>query len=138
MEAQFDDTNAGFLQLVARHLSANAGARTAFLTASDGGEHFFLLATGADSLVQLGEPGAQGAELLDGRGGGAAREAQRLNIVATRPHAHAPIDAVVLRSLAVVSSARGRLRGVADAGSSPIPVDVTPSAFWVGVAEQAR
>ncbi len=70
VEAHFDDTNAGFLQLVARHLSVDAGARIAFLTASDAGEHFFLLATGADSSVQLGEPGAQVAELLDGRGGG--------------------------------------------------------------------
>ncbi len=70
VEAHFDDANAGFLQLVARHLAVAAGARIAFLTASDAGEHFFLLATDADSSVQLRGPGAQVAELLDGRGGG--------------------------------------------------------------------
>lgn len=72
VEAHFDESNAGFLQLVARHFAVDAGSRIAFLTATEAGEHFFLLASSADGSVELRELGAQVAGLLDGRGGGSA------------------------------------------------------------------
>lgn len=72
VEAHFEESNAGFLQLVARYFAVDAGSRTAFLTATEAGEHFFVLASAADSSVQLPELGTQVAELLEGRGGGSA------------------------------------------------------------------
>ncbi len=72
MEAHFDDAGAEFLQLVARHVVAGVGSRVVLLTASEAGEHFFLLACGSDCSVELTRPGPRIAELLGGRGGGSA------------------------------------------------------------------
>ena len=73
VEAHFDDANGGFLQLVSRHFIADADSRVVLLTATESGEHFFLLASGSGCVLELKEPGARIAELLDGRGGGSVK-----------------------------------------------------------------
>jgi len=72
VEAHFNDASAGFLQLVARYFAAAASRRVALLTATEAGEHFFLLASGSGCPMTLTEPGGRIAELLEGRGGGSA------------------------------------------------------------------
>ena len=56
------------LQHAGRHFAAQAGASAALLTATNDGNHFFLLALGEDSPLDLRQAGSRVAELLEGAG----------------------------------------------------------------------
>lgn len=71
-EHHFEGRDAGFLQKAARRLMEAAPAKGIFLTATSGGQHFFVLAAGSASTLDVAGVGRQVAELLEGRGGGSA------------------------------------------------------------------
>jgi len=73
VEHHFDGKDAGFLQRAARLLVARAPGKTAFLTASHAGQHFFLLASGEASPLDTAALGKEIAALLAARGGGSGR-----------------------------------------------------------------
>ncbi len=72
VEAHFDGADAGFLQSVARQMTALRTSRAGLLTATSDSGSFFVLYRGSGSEVDLATIGAQLATLLDGRGGGSA------------------------------------------------------------------
>lgn len=70
LDAHFDDTDAGFLQLVARELVNAGGHRAALLTAEGPGGAFFVVCAPPEAHLDMRPAGARVAELLGGRGGG--------------------------------------------------------------------
>ncbi len=72
VEAHFDGADAGFLQSVARQMTALRTSRAGLLTATSDSGSFFVLYRGSGSEVDLATIGAQLATLLGGRGGGSA------------------------------------------------------------------
>jgi alanyl-tRNA synthetase len=70
MDAHFEDTDAAFLQRVARLLLASGDGRVALLTAASEGGAFFSLCASAEAAGDLRETGRRVAAILDGRGGG--------------------------------------------------------------------
>jgi alanyl-tRNA synthetase len=73
VEHHFEGKDAAFLQRAARQLVALAPAKAAFLTASTGGQSFFLLASGESSPLDTVALGKEIAGLLSAKGGGSAR-----------------------------------------------------------------
>jgi Ser-tRNA(Ala) deacylase AlaX len=73
VEHHFEGKDAGFLQRAARQLVAKAPGKTVFLTASLGGQSFFLLASGDASPLDTTALGKEIAVLLAARGGGSGR-----------------------------------------------------------------
>ncbi|HLO68582.1 MAG TPA: hypothetical protein VK188_16275 [Holophaga sp.] len=71
-EHHFEGRDAGFLQKAARRLMEVAPAKGVFLTATAGGQSFFVLAAGSAAALDVAGLGRQVAELLEGRGGGSA------------------------------------------------------------------
>jgi len=71
-EHHFEGRDAGFLQKAARRLMEAAPAKSVLLTATAGGQHFFVLAAGSASTLDVAGLGRQVADLLEGRGGGSA------------------------------------------------------------------
>ncbi len=70
VDAHFDGADGAFLAKVARALVASAPTKTALLTASSDGGHFFLVVAGEESGVSLAEVGPRVAAAIGGRGGG--------------------------------------------------------------------
>jgi alanyl-tRNA synthetase len=73
VERHFDGKDAAFLQRAARLLVARAPQKTAFLTATLGGQSFFLLASGEASPLDTAARGKAVAALLSARGGGSGK-----------------------------------------------------------------
>jgi Ser-tRNA(Ala) deacylase AlaX len=73
VEQHFEGKDAGFLQRAARQLVAMAPAKTVFLTATQDGRSFFLLASGDASPLDTAVLGRDVAGLLEARGGGSGR-----------------------------------------------------------------
>jgi alanyl-tRNA synthetase len=73
VEHHFEGKDAAFLQRAARQLVAQAPAKTAFLTATLGGQSYFLLASGEASPLDTSALGKEIAGLLSAKGGGSAR-----------------------------------------------------------------
>jgi alanyl-tRNA synthetase len=73
VEQHFDGKDAGFLQRAARLLLAQAPGKTVFLTATQEGRSFFLLASGDASPLDTAALGKEVAGLLAARGGGSGR-----------------------------------------------------------------
>jgi alanyl-tRNA synthetase len=76
VEHHFEGKDAAFLQRAARQLVAQAPAKTAFLTATLGGQSYFLLASGEASPLDTSALGKEIAGLLSAKGGGSARRFQ--------------------------------------------------------------
>ena len=72
-ERHFEGRDLAFLQRAARLFTAQAPARTAFLTASLDGQHCFVLASGEASPLDTGALGRELAGLLSAKGGGSGR-----------------------------------------------------------------
>lgn len=72
ISAHFDDRDAGFLQLVARELTACGDPRPAFLTAEGDSGAFFVVCAPPTRGLDLRSAAAVVAGILDGRGGGSA------------------------------------------------------------------
>ncbi|MDR3672625.1 MAG: hypothetical protein P4L36_17395 [Holophaga sp.] len=73
VEQHFEGKDAGFLQRAARQLVAKAPGKTVFLTATQGGHSFFLLASGDAAPLDTAALGKEVAGLLAARGGGSGR-----------------------------------------------------------------
>lgn len=69
-EVHFEDTGGGFLKEVARSLLEQAPDRLGLLTASGPSGHLFAVVVGPDAGIDVEQPGADVARLLEGRGGG--------------------------------------------------------------------
>lgn len=72
-EAHFEGKDAAFLQRAGRQLVAAAPGKTAFLTASREGQHFFLLVAGEASATDVPARGKAVAAILGARGGGSGK-----------------------------------------------------------------
>ena len=72
-ERHLEDTSPSFLQATGRAFSHQSPQGLALLTASQEGQHFFLLAAGQNFSTDLKQAGNEVAEMLDGRGGGSAQ-----------------------------------------------------------------
>jgi alanyl-tRNA synthetase len=94
LAAHFEGKEAGFLQRVARKLSA--GDKAALLTGGTGGQGFFVLVIGAGLAVDVQAAGREIAEVLGGRGGGSGRTFQgKVASLAGRDAALARLDTLV-------------------------------------------
>jgi alanyl-tRNA synthetase len=71
VEEHFDGKDAGFIQKAARQLVAAAPGKAVFFTASQNDLHFFVLAAGEQSSLEVGTMGKELATLLEAKGGGA-------------------------------------------------------------------
>jgi len=71
-----EDKDAGFLQRTAKRLAETAPGKTAFLTASLGGQACFLLAAGPEASADVAALGREVAARLGGKGGGTGRAFQ--------------------------------------------------------------
>ena len=69
----FDGKGSDFLQRLARLLATLAPQKVSFLTATDGGQSFFVLGLGELLPLDLQKLGKEIASLLGGRGGGSGR-----------------------------------------------------------------
>ena len=68
-----EDKDAGFLQRAARELAQAAPGKTAFLTATQGGQSFFVLGGGLEVTADLAALGREVANRLGAKGGGSGR-----------------------------------------------------------------
>ena len=70
VEHHFEGKDAAFLGKAGRRLTAQAPEKAVFLTATCEGQHYFLLAAGTASTLDVPARGRELAQLLGGRGGG--------------------------------------------------------------------
>lgn len=70
VEAHWQERDMGFLQRVAKTLADAAPDKAALLTSESEGGGVFVVVSGAESGIDLGEVGPKIAEALGGRGGG--------------------------------------------------------------------
>jgi Ser-tRNA(Ala) deacylase AlaX len=73
VERHFEGKDPSFLQRAARQVVARAPAKTVFLTATQDGQSFFLLASGATAPMDTAGLGREIAGLLSARGGGSGK-----------------------------------------------------------------
>ena len=73
VERHFDGRDAAFLQRAGRQLAALAPGKACFLTASQGNQHYFLIAAGDQCALNPATLGREAAGLLGARGGGSGR-----------------------------------------------------------------
>jgi len=93
VEAHFEGRDAGFLQRVARQLSASAKA--ALLTGGTGGNAFFVVVAGEEVPLDVQVAGRELAAILGGRGGGSGRLFQgKAATLSTRAAALARLEAL--------------------------------------------
>jgi alanyl-tRNA synthetase len=72
-EHHFEGRDVAFLQRAGRQLAALAPQKAVFFTATQEGQHFFLLTAGEASALDVPARGRAVAELLGGRGGGSGK-----------------------------------------------------------------
>ena len=73
VERHFEGKDASFLQRAARQVVARAPGKTVFLTGTQEGQSFFLLASGPTAPMDIAALGREIAGLLSGRGGGSGK-----------------------------------------------------------------
>jgi len=73
VERHFEGKDASFLQRAARQVVARAPGKTVFLTGTQEGQSFFLLASGPTAPMDTAALGREIAGLLSGRGGGSGK-----------------------------------------------------------------
>ncbi len=93
VDAHFDGADSGFLQSIARQMTALRASRACLLTATSDSGSFFVLSRGTGFELDLESIGAQLATLLDGRGGGSAELFQgKAGTLERRPEAVALLE----------------------------------------------
>ena len=73
VDAHYDDSDAGFLQLVARSFTGSSHGGAALLTATNEKGSFFVVAAGGEGPEDLRSLGTAVADALGARGGGSGR-----------------------------------------------------------------
>ena len=73
VEHHFEGKDAAFLQRAARQLAEAAPGKTAFLTAAQAGQSYFVLCAGLEAATDVAALGRAAAALLGAKGGGSGR-----------------------------------------------------------------